>query len=105
MTRNTYIFWAVFVAAALLRITASFYRTPPDAVSCLHAVSHGTGTIAEDPSTNAKGQVFVVAAEHVFVGAPGDQDAAQNRECAADINIHMTTGFYPRYMYGQRIAF
>ena len=100
MTRRGYIFWAVFVAAALIRLTASFYRAAPDATSCLHGSSRGVGTVAEDPSTNAKGQVFVVQADRIM--AAGQVGA---RECAANLNVRITTSFYPRYAYGSRIVF
>ena len=96
MTRAGYIFWAVFVAAALTRIVSSLYDSPPDAVTCLHDVSRGIGTVAEDPATNAKGQVFVVDADSVSIG---------ESVCAEHIRIRLKTAFYPRYSYADRIVF
>jgi competence protein ComEC len=96
MTQRAYIFWAVFVAAAIMRLVISSYRTPADALSCLHADARGVGTIAEDPSTNAKGQIFVVRADRII---------ANGEACASDINVRIATSFYPRYAYGSRIVF
>ena len=96
MKRSSYIFWGVFVAAALVRVTASFYRVSPDAAGCLKNVSQGIGTVAEDPATNASGQIFVVAAESIM---------ANGSVCARDMNIRIKTKFYPTYSYGDRVAF
>lgn len=96
MRRSSSWFWGVFVAAAFFRIVASFFRVPPDAASCLRNVSQGVGTVVEDPSTTASGQVFVIAASSLSVAGS---------ICARDINVRVKTKFYPKYSYGDRITF
>ncbi|MDB5239236.1 MAG: hypothetical protein JWO00_571 [Candidatus Parcubacteria bacterium] len=97
MRKGTFIFWSLFVAAAAVRIGMSFTRSLPDAGACLMHVDFGTGTVAEDPERKDSGQVFVVAAEKIFV-MPQDL-------CAHDILIRIKTKLYPRFAYGDRIVF
>jgi len=98
--RRTYIFWAVFVAAAIIRIAMSFNRAPPDARTCLKQADIGIGTVDEDPARTETGQVFVVHAGSIWTAS-----SSPLTPCAADILVRLKTKLYPRFTYGDRVSF
>ena len=86
--KGTVVFWSIFVAAATIRISASFYRASPDASACLGQPISTVGTVEADPERKETGQVFVVAMN----------------VCSQDLLVRVKTKLYPRYSYGDRLA-
>lgn len=89
MRKGPVIFWSVFLAAAIIRISVSFNHAPPDASSCLKQTVKGEGIIVEDPERKESGQIFVVS----------------TRICSRELLIGMKTKLYPRFSYGDSVEF
>jgi competence protein ComEC len=100
---RVFIFWGIFVAAAIFRVAASLSSRPPDAYDCLKHVDRGVGTVTEDPERKETGQVFIISAEKVFVVPTASSSRAIL--CAADILVRVKTKPYPRFSYGDRVIF
>ncbi len=98
MSKGAFIFWSVLVVAAAVRIAMSFGTVPPDASACLKHANVGIGTVAEDPERKDSGQVFVVALKELRI-------AETDELCGRDILVRIKTKLYPRFSYGDRIAF
>ena len=110
MKRGTLVFWSLFGAAALVRVFLSFNQGAPDAAGCLKHAVNGVGTVAEDPSRTATGQVFVVDTERLIVrdgptSTSADDGHSHSHVCAEDIRIQVKTKLYPRFSYGDEVAF
>ncbi|MCX6715751.1 MAG: ComEC/Rec2 family competence protein [Candidatus Taylorbacteria bacterium] len=97
MRKGTVIFWSVFVAAAIIRISASFGYTSPDIGSCLRQTVRGTGIVAEDPQRKESGQVFIIDVNEIF--------NEKDESCAGDLLVRVKTKLYPRFSYGDLVDF
>ncbi len=98
MRKGAFLFWSIFAAAAIIRVALSFGLSEPDASSCLKKADRGNGIIASDPERKDSGQVFVIQADEIF--ADEEQES-----CVQGILIRVKTKLYPRFAYGERVAF
>jgi competence protein ComEC len=98
MRRGVFIFWSVFVAAAVFRLWQSFGVVPPDIGDCVKQNVTGFGTIASEPERKETGQVLVVSVDHLNI-------VSDQTECPADILLRMKTKLYPKFSYEDRISF
>ena len=102
MRRGTFVFWSIFTAAAIIRVTMSLHLVAPDASSCLKHQNTGIGMVVVDPERKESGQVFIVAVDKMFAV---DATTTKQTLCAADISIRLKTKLYPRFSYGDMISF
>ncbi|MDE1975187.1 MAG: ComEC/Rec2 family competence protein [Patescibacteria group bacterium] len=96
--RGTYVFWSVFVAAAICRVAFSLHQNAPPADDCLKQIVTGYGAVSEDPSMNSTGQILVIAADRLTV-------ASTSIQCAAGLNVRVKAKSYPRFAYGDEVSF
>lgn len=96
MKRNVIAFWGLLLALASFRVVQSFAIRAPDIGDCLKQAVKGQGSIVEEPSFTETGQVLVVDA---------DEWSAGTSICPSDVMIRMKTKLYPRFKYGDTIAF
>jgi len=96
--KGTFVFWSVFVAAAIFRVAFSLHQTAPDAGSCLKQRVTGTGIVSEDPSRNETGQILVIAADKFEM-------ASTSVVCGGGINVRVKAKLYPRFAYGDQVIF
>ena len=101
MKRRIFIFWSVFVAAALIRVLMSLRLTPPDIGNCLKKPVEGIGVVSEEPERKEAGQILIVSARELF---PQD-DQVKVQSCGDETLIRMKTKLYPRFKYGDTISF
>ncbi|MDE2037642.1 MAG: ComEC/Rec2 family competence protein [Patescibacteria group bacterium] len=98
MKKGPAAFWSILVAAALVRVAASFWQTHPDAGACLKQAVRGEGVVAEDPSMNEAGQVLVIAASRIAIASTSEQ-------CGGGIRVKAKAKPFPRFAYGDEVAF
>ena len=98
MKKGTYIFWSIFVAAAIFRVYQSLYVVPPSVGPCVKQVVSGNGTVTDEPEIKDTGQVLVVSVSSLSV-------ASSSRQCGTDFLIRMKTKSYPRFQYGDGVSF
>src|SRR2546430_2268346 len=98
MKRGVFIFWSLFITAALFRLWQSFYVVAPDIGECLKQNLEGVGTVVEEPERKENGQVLVVSVDNLFI-------SADSKECPTDFLVRMKTKLYPRFSYEDHISF
>jgi len=96
MKRGVFIFWTIFITAAVFRIGQSFFVAPPDASDCLKKTVNGEGMIVEEPVRKETGQQLTIQADELNAGEVG---------CPAGLLIQATTKLYPIFSYGDHIGF
>ncbi len=96
MNRGVFIFWSIFITAAIFRVGQSFFIVSPDIGPCLKQQIEGVGTITEDPSFTNTGQVLVVSTSRLSAG---------ENKCPDGLLIQMKTKLYPRFHYGDTVSF
>jgi competence protein ComEC len=95
-----YLFWSIFIAAAIVRFVFSFGGTAPDITRCLKQVASGSGHIIEEPERKETGQVFVAKVTSLNLAS-----SAGETSCTPGILLRMRTKLYPRLEYGDTISF
>lgn len=96
MKRGVFIFWGVFIVAAVARWVLSIVGDDRVIISCAKENVTGSGIIIQEPERKEAGQVFVVTAQQILVGG---------QKCAEQVNIRMKAKLYPRFEYGDEISF
>lgn len=102
MKKGVFIFWSIFVAAALIRVLFSLYQDVPDIGLCYKQPVKGEGIVIQDPERKEDGQVLVVLAHKLSVASTS---ALLNPDCATDVLIRMKTKLYPRFTYNDHVSF
>jgi len=92
MRKRVYIFWSIFVAAAIFRLWQSLYFVAPDIGDCLRQTINGNGIVSDEPSFTATGQVLIVKVTDIPA-------------CPSDFLVRMKTKLYPRFKYGDAVNF
>lgn len=106
MKKGVIIFWTVLVFFACARVLFSLNTERPDIGQCLKQTLTGVGTITEDPSRTETGQVLVIEVEDMAIGAASAQSSmAANIKCPGDLTIRAKAKLYPRFKFGDRVAF
>jgi len=100
MKRGVFIFWSIFLAAAVFRLCGSFTITPPDIGGCVKQSVEGKGTITIEPERKETGQVFIL--KTAAFSADLEEGA---KECGSGILLRMKTKLYPRLAFGDEITF
>jgi competence protein ComEC len=98
MNRRVFIFWGIFIAAAMFRVFSSFDIKPPDIGSCVKQAVNGVGTVNDDPERKETGQVLVVSVGSLDI-------ASTSKPCGTDFLIRMKTKLYPRFVFGDKVSF
>ncbi|MEK7641835.1 MAG: ComEC/Rec2 family competence protein [Patescibacteria group bacterium] len=96
MSRGVFIFWSVFVVAALVRLVLSASGQREGVIVCAKQVVSGSGVLTREPERKETGQIFVVRTGDIFSGGS---------ICAKDLHIRMKTQLYPRLAYGDHVSF
>ena len=104
MKKGIIIFWGVFLAAAIFRVSQSYLKTTPNIGDCLSQTVSGIGTIDDEPTRTESGQMLVVRTEKLTVThlVSGGSMAT---ECPAGSLIRMKTKLQPRFSFGDRVSF
>ena len=115
MRKGVYIFWSLFIAAALFRVLSSLQYTAPDISACLKHEVQGFGIVTGEPERKDSGQVFVVDVQNIFIvnssstktSARGSVYAKQNNmnACGGNISLRLKTKLYPRLSFGEHVTF
>ncbi|MES2215699.1 MAG: ComEC/Rec2 family competence protein [Patescibacteria group bacterium] len=109
MKRGVFIFWSIFVAAAVFRVWGSFTITPPDIGGCVKKTIQGRGTIAVEPERKETGQVFIVKTISFSADTDGGHGESQKddtqKECGSGTLIRMKTKLYPQFAFGDEVTF
>ncbi|MFA6294854.1 MAG: ComEC/Rec2 family competence protein [Candidatus Paceibacterota bacterium] len=98
MKRGIFIFWSIFIAAAVFRVWQSFDIEPPSVDSCVKQVVNGIGVVNSEPERKETGQVLVVSVESLSI-------ASTSKSCGANFLIRMKTKLYPKFIFNDRISF
>ena len=98
MNKKIYIFWSIFIAIAIFRLWQTNGLTAPIVGDCLKQNISGVGSIESEPEIKETGQILVVSVNSLRI-------ASTSRTCATDFLIRMKTKLYPRFAYGERVAF
>jgi competence protein ComEC len=98
MKRGVFIFWSLFITAALLRVWQSFHFVPPNIGACVKENIRGTGIVSEEPERKESGQVLVVTVEKLM-------RTSDRAECANGFLIRMKTKLYPRFSFRDHVSF
>lgn len=101
MARGVFIFWSIFVAAALVRVIFSLQQPIPDIGDCLKQTVKGVGVISQEPERKEGGQVFIVETEQLRVASTSDRGIS----CGSGVLIRMKTKLYPRFTFGDHVSF
>lgn len=96
MKRGVFVFWSVFIAAAVFRVGQSFFVVPPDATDCLKKAVAGEGTVVEEPARKDSGQQLILRADQLNAGGT---------KCPSSLLIQATAKLYPRFSYGDHVSF
>ncbi len=96
MKRGVFIFWTIFITAAVFRVGQSFFVVPPDASDCLKKLVTGEGTIVEEPVRKESNQQLIIQADDLSAG---------DITCPSGLLIQATTKLYPRFFYGDHVSF
>ncbi len=113
MKRGVFIFWSIFIAAAIIRIIFSLQTNNPDIGNCLKQSVKGVGMIIEEPTRNDSGQVFIVEANKLHrmsTSTLGSSESVEGQSgaesnCGTGILIRIKTKLYPRYTFGDTVTF
>jgi competence protein ComEC len=100
--RRIYIFWSIFVAAAMFRLVTSFLLHAPEIGPCIKQKVSGEGIIAVEPERKESGQVFIISTKTLDLFATSSSEQVA---CGADIAIRIKTKLYPRFEYGGAVRF
>jgi competence protein ComEC len=98
MKKRVFIFWSVFVAAAVFRVWQSFGVTAPTVGSCIGQRVTGTGIVNAEPSLTETGQVLVVSVVKASI-------EGRQTDCASAFLLRLKAKLYPRFEYGQPVSF
>ncbi len=98
MRKGVFIFWSIFIAAAITRVVFSLHGETPDIGLCTKQLIEGSGTIWTEPERKETGQVFIVFVDGMSI-------ASTSESCASNLLIRMKTKLYPRFVYGDHISF
>ncbi len=107
MRKGVFIFWALFIGCALIRVFFSLHTDVADIGVCNKQLVTGEGIVTQDPSRTESGQVLVVSAQQLF---PATTSAARtfsslDNSCTSSILIRLKTKLYPRFVYGDQVSF
>lgn len=102
MRKGVFIFWSVFIAAALIRVLFSLNGKAASLGPCYKQVVEGHGVVTQEPERKEGGQVLVIAVHSLHVATTTDIGMQQ---CASDVLIRMKTKLYPRFVYNDAILF
>jgi competence protein ComEC len=108
MQRNVFIFWSILIAVAAMRVIFSFNIVSPDIGPCQKQVVSGTGTIFVEPEHREGGQIVVIRVHEVFAAQNTGSTTtatASTTSCATDILIRIKAPLYPKFVYGDEVAF
>jgi len=98
MKKGPFIFWSVFIAAAIFRVSQTFSLKSPNIGPCVKQVVVGSGVLSEEPERKETGQVLVVLVDALSI-------ASSTTPCATDFLIRMKTKLYPRFGFGDHVNF
>lgn len=98
MKGRVYIFWSIFIAAAILRLAQSHWQKPPDMAACLKHKVEGQGEIVEEPEHKESAQIIVVESQELRIS--GTQTL-----CNSPLRVRLRAKLYPRFVYGDGISF
>ena len=102
MRKGVFVFWGVFVAAALVRILFSLNGETASLGSCHKQLVTGQGVVTQEPERKEGGQVLVVLARSLHMATSTD---IGKQICVSDVLIRMKTKLYPRFVYNDAISF
>ncbi len=115
MSKGVYIFWSLFIGAALFRVFTSLQYNAPPISACLKHEVQGFGIVTGEPERKDSGQVFVVDAESIFIvnssstkpSARSSMLAEQNNmvACGGNVSIRVKTKLYPQFSFGEHVSF
>jgi competence protein ComEC len=92
------IFWSIFIAAAIFRVSQTFGIKPPDIGPCVKQNIVGSGIVSTEPERKESGQVLVVSVNSLSV-------ASSSVTCKTDFLLRMKTKPYPRFKFGDEVDF
>ncbi len=98
MKKGVFIFWSIFLGAALMRLYFSFDQAKPILEGCLKKIIQGTGIVMVEPERKESGQIFTVAVNELA-------DPENGFVCGRDLQIRMKADLYPRFQYGDSVVF
>ncbi len=82
----------------MLRVIASSVSDVSPGSACVREIVRGEGVIVTEPERKEGGQVFVIDALTLSVASTSDM-------CGASMRIRVKAPLYPRFAYGDRVAF
>lgn len=85
------------MAAAILRVIATFHIIAPAAGDCLGHKVQGEAVVANDPERKSSGLVFIANVRELFVSA------TSTKPCVENIKVRIKTKLYPRYEFGDNV--
>ncbi len=116
--KGPFIFWSIFVAAAIFRVAQTFSIQPPDIGQCVKQVVTGNGVVSEEPEMKESGQFLVVMVQALaIVGSSTNPSPASSTDkysssltnrsnvCPTDFLIRMKTKPYPKFNYDDQVTF
>jgi competence protein ComEC len=101
MKTGVYVFWIIFIGAAIIRSLFSYGTAAPDIGPCLKSGVQGEGAIVDEPERKETGQVFVVRVRELNVSSTTHGDSG----CGSGMLIRVKTKLYPRLIFGDHITF
>lgn len=105
MRKGPIIFWSIFVAAAIFRVSQTFGIKPPDIGPCIKQNVMGTGLVSEEPERKESGQILVVFVDSLSVSAVSPSPQGRPPSCKTDFLLRMKTKPYPRFKFDDRVTF
>ncbi len=114
MKKGPFIFWSIFVAAAIFRVAQTLHIKPPNIGSCVKQVLTGSGVVSEEPEMKESGQFLVVMVQSLSIAGSStntstnksaSSSASRSTACPTDVLIRMKTKPYPRFNYDDQIIF
>ena len=105
MRKGPIIFWSIFIAAAIFRVSQTFGIKPPDIGPCVKQNVIGSGVVSEEPERKESGQVVVVLVDSLSVSVASSSLQGRPTSCKTDFLIRMKTKPYPRFKFDDRVVF